>query len=71
MIGLPSHLTRRDMLATVGTGIGFLALPSLVQADSSKPAPSTNPLAPRPGQPDRSLDSLHWTCRWVFWLFDS
>ncbi len=44
MNALPRHLTRRDLLATVGTGIGFLALPSLLQADS----PGTNPLAPRP-----------------------
>ncbi len=48
MTRLPTHLTRRDMLATVGTGIGFLALPGLMQADTSKPAPGTNPLAPRP-----------------------
>lgn len=39
-------LTRRELLATVGTGIGLLALPSLLQADT--PSPSANPLAPRP-----------------------
>ncbi len=38
---------RRDLLATVGTGIGFLALPSLLQADTPSPT-NVNPLAPRP-----------------------
>lgn len=48
MNSLPGQLTRRNLLATVGTGIGFLALPGLMQADTPKPAPVINPLAPRP-----------------------
>ena len=48
MNSLPGQLTRRDLLATVGTGIGFLALPGLMQADTPNPAPIINPLAPRP-----------------------
>ena len=39
--------TRRDMLATVGTGLGYLALPMLLQANTSSTPVSTNPLAPR------------------------
>ncbi len=39
--------TRRDLLATVGTGIGFLALPWLVRADAAKADAATNPLAPQ------------------------
>ena len=48
MNSLPGQLTRRDLLATVGTGIGFLALPGLMQADIPNPATIINPLAPRP-----------------------
>jgi hypothetical protein len=36
-------MTRRELLASVGTGIGFLALPTLLQTDSN-----ANPLAPKP-----------------------
>lgn len=41
------NLTRRDLLATVGTGLGFLALPSLLQADAVGSAATANPLTPR------------------------
>ncbi len=46
-----NSLTRREALATIGTGVGFLALPSLLQADTSSAPVSTHPLAPR--SPDR------------------
>ena len=39
--------SRRQLLATVGTGIGYLALPELLQADASSTPASANPLAPR------------------------
>ena len=42
-----NSLTRREALATIGTGIGFLALPSLLQADTSSAPGNTQPLAPR------------------------
>ncbi|MEZ6141862.1 MAG: DUF1501 domain-containing protein [Zavarzinella sp.] len=38
-------ITRRDLLATVGTGLGLLALPTLLQADPL--SAGSNPLAPR------------------------
>lgn len=44
---LHSGLSRRDLLANVGTGIGFLALPGLLQADASNTAPGGSPLMPR------------------------
>ncbi|HVX10575.1 MAG TPA: DUF1501 domain-containing protein [Pirellulales bacterium] len=40
--------SRRDLLRTVGTGFGWLALPGLLEADSSTAVESGNPLAPRP-----------------------
>jgi hypothetical protein len=40
-------LTRRNLLATVGTGLGYLALPALLRADTPTAPASTNPLAPR------------------------
>ncbi len=45
---MPIHpdITRRDLLASVGTGIGWLALPSLLHADADAAA-NANPLAPR------------------------
>ena len=50
-------LTRRDLLASVGTGIGWLALPSLLHADA---ADNANPLAPRsPHFPPRAKRIIH------------
>src|ERR1700744_4701118 len=40
--------SRRDLLRKVGTGLGYLALPGLLEADSSAAVESGNPLAPRP-----------------------
>lgn len=40
-------ITRRDLLASVGTGLGYLALPVLLQADTSNLPANANPLAPR------------------------
>jgi hypothetical protein len=48
MTRLPNQMNRRDLLSTVGTGIGFLALPWLVQAETPNSAANSNPLAPRP-----------------------
>ena len=56
---MPVHpdLTRRDLLASVGTGIGWLALPSLLHADA---AANANPLAPRsPHFPPRAKRIIH------------
>lgn len=48
-----SHPSRRQLLSTTGTGLGLLALPSLLQADS-------NPLAARPSQfPPRAKRIIH------------
>lgn len=50
---LSSALSRRDLLRSTGTGLGLLALPSLLQADSS-------PLAARPAQvPARAKHIIH------------
>lgn len=44
-----NHLpfSRRDLLRTTGTGLGWLALPGLLRADTSESARSGNPLAAR------------------------
>lgn len=39
--------SRRDLLRTTGTGLGWLALPGLLQADTSEAPSSGNPLAAR------------------------
>ncbi len=48
MIISPDLMPRRDRLRTIGTGLGWLALPTLLQADSSAVPPAVNPLAPHP-----------------------
>ncbi len=60
---LQTH-SRRDLLASVGTGIGLLALPAILQADTSKlqgqPPATANPLAPRdPHFPARAKHIVH------------
>ena len=45
-----SRLSRRDLLANVGTGTGFLALPALLQAESATATASGSPLLPRSPQ---------------------
>lgn len=53
-------LSRRDLLRTVGTGLGILALPSLMQADSPVRASSENPLAERaPHFPAKAKHIIH------------
>jgi hypothetical protein len=47
-------LSRRDMLKTAGAGFGYLALAALsaehsLAAQAKRPAPTAEPLAPRPG----------------------
>lgn len=41
--GLP--ISRRDLLKYMGTGLGWLALPGLLKAESSGPSRASNPLA--------------------------
>lgn len=56
----PTHLTRRELLGSVGTGLGLLALPSLLRADSSSAPAENNPLAPRsPHFPARAKHIVH------------
>ncbi|MFM7842915.1 MAG: DUF1501 domain-containing protein [Planctomycetota bacterium] len=56
----PTHLTRRELLGSVGTGLGLLALPSLLRADSSSEPAENNPLAPRsPHFPARAKHIVH------------
>ncbi|MFM9069721.1 MAG: DUF1501 domain-containing protein [Planctomycetota bacterium] len=56
----PTHLTRRELLGSVGTGLGLLALPSLLRADSSSAPAKNNPLAPRsPHFPARAKHIVH------------
>jgi len=43
----PQTISRRELLLSTGTGVGWLALPWLVQAEQPKPASTGNPLAPR------------------------
>ncbi len=43
----PDQLSRRDLLASLGTGLGWLALPSLLQAEGGNAVANTQPLAPR------------------------
>ena len=51
-------MTRRELLATVGTGIGLLALPALLQADAGDGrANSSDPLEPR--QPHFAARAKH------------
>ncbi len=48
---LPHQITRRRLLQSTGTGLGWLALPWLLQAEQSPPTVGVNrvnPLAPRP-----------------------
>ncbi|MFM8252595.1 MAG: DUF1501 domain-containing protein [Planctomycetota bacterium] len=55
-----THLTRRELLGSVGTGLGLLALPSLLRADSSSAPAENNPLAPRsPHFPARAKHIVH------------
>lgn len=44
---LINSLSRREMLRQMGTGLGWLALPTLLAADQADPAISANPLAVR------------------------
>jgi hypothetical protein len=48
MSNLLLEISRRDLLRTMGTGLGWLALPSLLQAESSAEIANVNPLTPRP-----------------------
>ncbi len=55
-----TSLSRRQMLSTLGTGIGFLALPALLQADGREAVQRTNPLSPRsPHFPARAKHVVH------------
>jgi hypothetical protein len=47
MISHPLQVSRRHLLQTAGTGLGWLALSALLQADQSSPTVGANPLAPR------------------------
>ncbi len=52
--------SRRELLSHVGTGIGWLALPALLQAEESAPSVANNPLAPRPPHfPSRAKHIIH------------
>lgn len=55
-----TRLSRRQLLSTIGTGLGYLALPALLQADESDGAKRVNPLAPRsPHFPARAKHVVH------------
>src|SRR5437879_102047 len=41
-------LTRRELLARTGTGLGMLGLAGLLADDARAAAPAANPLAPKP-----------------------
>lgn len=43
-----SLVARRDLLRSVGTGLAWLALPTLLQADQAARPTAVNPLTPRP-----------------------
>lgn len=52
--------SRRELLSHVGTGIGWLALPALLQAEESASPAANNPLAPRPPHfPSRAKHIIH------------
>ena len=62
MISHSLQVSRRHLLQTAGTGLGWLALSALLQADQSSPAVGANPLAPVniPNSPPTSP----WFRRW-------
>jgi hypothetical protein len=53
-------VTRREWLGTMGTGLGLLALPGLLQAESLQSIAQRDPLAPRaPHFPARAKHIIH------------
>lgn len=55
----PKPVSRREWLATAGTGLGMLALPTLLHADESK-AGTDSPLAPKPPHfPAKAKSIIH------------
>src|SRR5579871_6628467 len=53
-------ITRRELLARTGTGLGVLGLAGLLADDARAAAPAANPLAPKPGHfPPRAKHLIH------------
>jgi hypothetical protein len=53
-------LTRRELLARTGTGLGVLGLAGLLADDARAASPAANPLAPKPGHfPPRAKHVIH------------